>query len=85
MVRIREIGTGGLVSIGSYSRPSLMIIVPGTQFHIYLPCLKCLNSVLNVKALVDCFQPAEGPRRGRDCTTSRNLREPLFGHCTAQP
>ena len=39
----------------SYSRPSLMIIVPGTQFHIYLLCLKCLNSVLNVKVVVATF------------------------------
>ena len=28
-------GTGGLDSIVSYSRPSLMIIVSRTQFHIY--------------------------------------------------
>ena len=27
-------GTGGLVSIVSYSRPSLMIIAPRTQFHV---------------------------------------------------
>ena len=29
----REIGTGGLVSIVSYSRPSLMIIASRTQFQ----------------------------------------------------
>ena len=41
-----------------------MIIGPASQFHVYLQfldtCLaKCLNSVLNVKALL-CFQPEEG-------------------------
>ena len=30
-------GTGGLVSIVSYGRPSLMIIASATQFHVYLP------------------------------------------------
>ena len=34
---------------------------------LYLPCLcaylvKCLNSVLNVKALVGPFHPGEGPK-----------------------
>ena len=54
---------GGLVSIVSYSRPSLMIIALRTQFHI--------NSVSNVKAVSSRFQPGEGPSRGllRDCTT----------------
>ena len=37
-----------------------MIFVLVTQFHVYLPCLGtclawCLNSVLNVKALVGAF------------------------------
>ena len=36
------------VSIVSYSRPSLMIIVSGTQFHVYLPW----------------GQPGKGPNRG---------------------
>ena len=45
----------GLVSIVSYSRPSLMIIVSRTQFHVYLPWGQCLFSVLNVKALVGAF------------------------------
>ena len=58
-----------MVSIVSYSRLSLMIIAPWTQFHIYLPwgqmCLKCESASRR-------FQPGEGPSRGllRDCTTS---------------
>ena len=37
-----------------------MIIVSASQFYIYLPCLgaclaQCLNSVLNVKAVVAAF------------------------------
>ena len=51
-------GTGGLVSIVSYSRPSLMIIALRTQFHVERPWGQrpfCLNSVLNVKALVGAF------------------------------
>ena len=46
---------GGLVSIVSYSRPSLMIIASASHFHVYLlwgQHLFSLNSVLNVKALV---------------------------------
>ena len=39
-----------MVSIVSYSRPSLKIIALRTQFHI-----ECLNSVLNVKALEGAF------------------------------
>ena len=80
----RSKGTGGLDSIVSYSRPSLMIIASRTQFHVERPCrgvnarlAQCLNSVLNVKAVVASrrFQPGdsgEGPSRGflRDCTTS---------------
>ena len=31
------LGAGGLVCIVSYSRPSLMLIVSETQFHVYLP------------------------------------------------
>ena len=60
----RSLGKGGLLSIVSYSCPSLMIIAPGTQFHVYLPwgqhlfsivSKQCLNSVLNVIALVGTF------------------------------
>ena len=32
-----------------------MIIVSASQFHVYLPLSICLNSVLNVKALVGAF------------------------------
>ena len=42
-----------MVSIVSYSRPSLMIIGSVSQFHVYLPW--GLNSVLNVKAVVAAF------------------------------
>ena len=50
---------GGLVSIVSYSRTSLMIISSRTQFHVYLPWDQCpfsisLNSVLNVN-VVEAF------------------------------
>ena len=47
---------------GLHSRTSVKVFVPGFQFHIYTPCLGaclalCLNTVLNVKALVDnCTQ-----------------------------
>ena len=45
---------GGLVSKVFYSGPSLMIIALQTQFHVEKPWGQhlCLNSVLNVKALV---------------------------------
>ena len=33
----KSLRTGRLVSIVSYSRPSLMIIALQTQFHIYIP------------------------------------------------
>ena len=38
-----------------------MIIASASHFHVYLPCLsaclaQCLNSVLNVKALVGAFK-----------------------------
>ena len=44
----------------SYSRPSLMIIVSVSQFHVYLPwvnaCLAmCISGVINVKVLVGAF------------------------------
>ena len=61
MIRRHKIGsptpTGGLVSIMSYSRLSLMIFASRTQFHVHLPWghRQCLNSVLNVKALVGAF------------------------------
>ena len=37
----------GLVSIVSYCCPSLMIIAPASQFHIYLPWGKCLFSIVS--------------------------------------
>ena len=51
----REIGsatqkskrTGGLVSIVSYSRPSLMIIASRTQFHIERPWGQRLFSIVS--------------------------------------
>ena len=43
-----------MVSIVSYSRPSLMIFALVSQFHIYL------DTILNVKVIVDRhFQPEE--------------------------
>ena len=39
-------GTGGLVSIVSYSRPSLMIIASRTQFHIERPWGQRLFSIV---------------------------------------
>ena len=49
--------------IVSYSRPSLLIIVSASQFHVYLPwgqSLTSLISVLNVKeVLVDTFNQVE--------------------------
>ena len=47
--------TGGLVSIVSYSRPSLMIIASQTQFHVERPWGQRGSSR---------FQPGEGPSRG---------------------
>ena len=48
--------TGRLVSIVSYSCPSIMIVVSRTQFQVYLPWdqrpFSIVSSVLNVKALV---------------------------------
>ena len=41
-----------MVSIVSYSRMSLLIIVSRTKFHVERPCL---NSVLNVKVAVGAF------------------------------
>ena len=38
---------GGLVSIVSYSHPSLMIIALWTQFHVYLPWGKCPFSIVS--------------------------------------
>ena len=65
-VRDTKVKRDGLVSIVSYSRPSLMIIASRTQFHVERPWGKRLFSI------VSRFQPGEGPRRGllRDCTTS---------------
>ena len=51
-------GRGRLVSIVSYSRPSLMIIASRTRFHVERPwgrLAQCLNSFLNVKAVVAAF------------------------------
>ena len=54
---------------------------------VYLPCLgtrlaKCLNSVLNVKALVVSrrFQPGEGPSGGllHNCEIFANLHLKLY-------
>ena len=45
---------GGLVSIVSYSRPSLMIIASRTQFHVERPWGQRPFSI-NVKALVGAF------------------------------
>ena len=51
MVSRHEIGTkiirDGLVSIVSYSCPSLMIITSGAQFHIYLPWDQRLFSIVS--------------------------------------
>ena len=52
----------------------------GPQFQVYLPCLAwCLNSVLNVKALVGTF--SLGPKSSRgllyDCEIVTNLRYEL--------
>ena len=48
-----------MVSIVSYSRPSLMINASRTQFHVYLPWgqrpFSIVHSVLNVKAIVAAF------------------------------
>ena len=56
----RSYWMGGLVSIVSYSRPSLMIIASRTQFHVERPWGQrpfsiVSNSVLNVKAVVAAF------------------------------
>ena len=52
-----------MVSKVSYSCPSLMIIALVSQFHVYLlwgqHLAQCLNSVLNVKALVGAFNQEE--------------------------
>ena len=55
-----------------------------SQFHVYLPWLntwfeKCLNSVLNVKALIGTFNQEKALGEGRalllrDCEIFANLR-----------
>ena len=57
-------GTGGLVSIVSYSRPSFMIIGQRPNFMstycgVNVCLAQCLNSVLNVKLLVGAFNQEE--------------------------
>ena len=37
----------GLISIVSYSRPSLKIIVSASQFHVYLPWNQCPFSIVS--------------------------------------
>ena len=77
-----------MVSIVSYSRPSLMIIASRTQFHVERPWGKRLFSIVSSSCL-RCesasrrFQPGEGP--SSDCTTGcgtdgalHSIREKLW-------
>ena len=50
----RSLGTGGLVSIVSYSHPALMIIASASQFHIYLPWGKRPFSIVS-QSIVGAF------------------------------
>ena len=56
----RRKGTGGLVSIVSYSRPSLMIIASRTQFPVEMLRMQLFEALLSTVHLGADGEPGDG-------------------------